>query len=219
MRRTDIALLAGLLSLTAAYGEHPAATPAGFIRFCLDWPDQCHYASHSPVRIGLTPERLRLIERINRAVNDEIWPEDDLRHYGRAEMWAIPRDGYGDCEDYALAKRQRLMAAGLPLPALRVAIVDSPASGRHAVLTVVTDQGDLVLDNLDRRIRKPEETDYTWIARQDAGNPFGWVDLAAPTASAPVAAIHTYAESTPPIADGAFKRTLRPGKKRLREQQ
>ena len=181
MRRTDIALLAGLLSLTAAYGEHPAATPAGFIRFCLDWPDQCHYASHSPVRIGLTPERLRLIERINRAVNDEIWPEDDLRHYGRAEMWAIPRDGYGDCDDYSVTKRKNLADAGLPLSALRLAVVYSARSGRHAVLTVVTDEGDFVLDNLSPDILPWDKAGYVWIERQDGGDPFRWVSLQQPT--------------------------------------
>ena len=48
---------------------------------------------------------------------------DDQRHYGRAEYWNIPTDGYGDCEDYALTKRRDLIAAGFPAQALRIAVV------------------------------------------------------------------------------------------------
>jgi predicted transglutaminase-like cysteine proteinase len=39
------------------------------------------------------------------------------------EHWDIGADGYGDCDDYALAKRMALIEAGLPMRALRIAIV------------------------------------------------------------------------------------------------
>lgn len=47
-----------------------------------------------------------------------------------------------------LAKRQVLIHLGLPEPALRIAVVLTPSFVRHAVLTVVTDEGNFVLDNL-----------------------------------------------------------------------
>jgi len=54
--------------------------------------------------IPITKKKLDLIRKINREVSKAIWPEDDQKHYGRAEYWTMPTGGYGDCEDYALTK-------------------------------------------------------------------------------------------------------------------
>jgi predicted transglutaminase-like cysteine proteinase len=193
-------------------------------------PDQCRFAPGTPDRIVLDPERRSAIEAVNRQVNKDISPLDDKLHYDRAEYWTIPTDGYGDCEDYALTKRQRLIAAGFPARALRVALVQVSPSVRHAVLTVVTDRGDLVLDNLVPEIRAPLATGYTWVMRQDPNDPHGWVDYPLPAPDAdPVlvasagtpqksAAEHTYAEPVTSIAAAIPKRTLGAGTRRLRKQ-
>ncbi len=102
---------------------------------------------------------------------------DDKRHYARAEYWNIPTDGLGDCEDYALTKRQALMAAGFAEPALRIALVMTARGERHAVLTIATDRGDYVLDNLTGAILNWDKTDYEWLARQDPNQAWGWVAL------------------------------------------
>ncbi len=123
---------------------------------------------------------------------------DDQTHYGRAEYWNIPTDGFGDCEDYALTKRRDLMTAGFPAPALRIAVVLTDRNERHAVLTVATDRGDYVLDNLTSTIRNWDDTDYLWIERQDPSKAWGWVmldksqnpALMASAASGPVSAIN-----------------------------
>lgn len=154
-----------------------AAQPVGFVSFCERFPDQCTATPGGSARIALTPQTWLLLNAVNLRVNDSIWPEDDLRHYGRAEYWTIPTDGYGDCDDYAVTKRRDLLQAGLPAQALRLAVVDSAASGRHAVLTVATDKGDFVLDNLASDIKTWRATNYTWIERQDAANPMKWVSL------------------------------------------
>ncbi len=116
------------------------------------------------------------LARTNSLVNETIWPEDDQKHYGRAEYWTIPTDGYGDCEDIALTKRKQLLQAGLPMPALRMAVVITPQHERHAVLTVVTDKGDLVLDNLTDEIESWDKTGYRWLERQDA-SASAWVSI------------------------------------------
>ncbi len=108
-------------------------------------------------------------------VNREIAPEDDMEHYGRAEYWTIPTDGLGVCHDYAVAKRQALIAAGIPELALRVAVVLTPQGERHAVLTIATDKGDYVLDNLHENIRPWSETGYTWLERQAPNSAWTWV--------------------------------------------
>ena len=123
----------------------------------------------------------KTLSRINRKVNDSIWPEDDLKHYGRAEYWTIPTDGYGDCDDYAVTKRKELLDAGFPVSALRLAVVYSPRTERHAVLTVTTDKGDLVLDNMAETIVSWNATGYTWIERQAATDPMKWVSLLRPS--------------------------------------
>ncbi len=118
-----------------------------------------------------------MLSKVNSNVNAAIWPEDDSRHYGRVEYWTIPTDGYGDCEDYALTKRKNLAEMGLPLSALRIAVVVTPSAVRHAVLTVVTDKGDYVLDNLTDDILPWDRTGFTWIERQDPTKAMAWVSL------------------------------------------
>lgn len=165
------------LASTMPTGNAPAPTPAGFISFCMRFATQCETAHGLATSVTLTDQAWRSLTRINRDVNDSIWPESDAEHYGRAEFWTIPTDGYGDCDDYAVTKRKALMDAGFPAPALRLAVVDAPGAGRHAVLTIATDKGDLVLDNLRNEIMPWNATGFTWIERQDASNPIKWVSL------------------------------------------
>jgi predicted transglutaminase-like cysteine proteinase len=127
--------------------------------------------------VTLTSKTWALLNRVNRTVNRDIWPEEDERHYGRAEYWTIPSDGYGDCDDYAVTKRKALLDAGLPAPALRLAVVMTPKASRHAVLTVATDKGDLVLDNLSDEVLPWNAAGFTWVERQDAVDPMKWVSL------------------------------------------
>ena len=117
------------------------------------------------------------LNTVNHTVNTAIKPETDEAHYGRAEFWTIPTDGYGDCEDYALTKRKELLDAGLPASALRLAVVYSIKTALHAVLTVSTDKGDLVLDNVTDAIVAWNATDFTWIMVQDKANPLWWDSL------------------------------------------
>jgi len=157
--------------------ERTAVTPSGYISFCLRFPDQCATTPGAPARVALTPDVWAMLRKVNDAVNDSIWPEDDERHYGRAEYWNIPTDGYGDCEDYALTKRKQLISLGLPIGALRLAVVITGDGGRHAVLTVVTDKGDFVLDNMKNEVLSWNRTGLTWVERQDPSTQLGWVSL------------------------------------------
>ncbi len=157
-------------------GTAPAALPAGFASFCLRFPDQCETVGGAG-KVELTAANWLAMEAVNDKVNGEISPLDDQKHYGRAEYWTIPTDGYGDCEDYALTKRRDLAAQGFPMAALRVAVVNTWRGERHAVLTVTTNQGDYVLDNLRQDIVSPDRTDYQWVERQDAAHARNWVAL------------------------------------------
>ena len=154
-----------------------ADIPSGFISFCIRFPDQCERPPNAATRIALTDAVWKLLGAVNHHVNDSIWPESDEKHYGRAEYWTIPTDGYGDCEDYALTKKRDLMTAGLPESALRLAIAYTPSEARHAVLTVATDHGDYVLDNLRNDIVTWNKTGYAWVERQNPVQPLGWLTI------------------------------------------
>lgn len=172
------ALLAstGLAFPVKAQSERvPAPPPPGFISFCVRHPDQCDALPGEASSIGLTDQRWHAILSVNRQVNESLWREDDDKHYGRPEYWEIPTDGYGDCEDYALAKRKELIDRGLPKLALRIAITVTPRKERHAVLLVDTDRGQYVLDNLTDDIIERRQSDYQWVEEQDPKNARAWV--------------------------------------------
>ncbi len=158
-------------------GKQTATVPAGFLAFCLRERSQCGTSLAQPAQVVLNEQTWLVMNQANIYVNTVVRPQDDLSHYGRPEYWAIPADGRGDCDDYALAKKQRLLAAGLPERALRVAVVNNWRGDRHAVLTVATDKGDYVLDNMRGDILPWARTDYTYLGRQDPNRPWGWVSL------------------------------------------
>lgn len=167
-----------LLSSTAMPTGTPTnEAPPGFISFCSRFVDQCITSQNNAPVVHLDLGTQTVLDTVNRSVNRAIWPESDERHYGVAEYWDIPKDGYGNCHDYALTKRKELIDAGLPERALRIAIVVTPRENRHAVLTVTTDRGDLVLDNLNDAVKPWREVDYQWVERQDNEGGFGWVNL------------------------------------------
>jgi predicted transglutaminase-like cysteine proteinase len=172
--------------MPAGYGA--AIAPPGFIGFCIRFPDQCEAQANTVTTIAATAWSWQAVTRVNAQVNADIAPEEDIDHYGRPEYWTIPTDGLGDCEDYALTKRKALLAAGYPAGALRIAVVRIWDGERHTVLTVSTDKGDYVLDNLTNDVLPWTEVNYTWLERQDAGNDWNWVALDRPANTLAVAA-------------------------------
>ncbi len=108
---------------------------------------------------------------VNVQVNNTIAPEHD-----GGDVWS-PNAAAGDCEDYALAKRQNLIARGWAPSQLLIAVVEEPSQGAHAVLIARTDQGDLVLDNLTDEILPWTDTRLTFVSRQSEKLPAMWVKL------------------------------------------
>ncbi len=45
------------------------------------------------------------------------------------------------------------------------------------MLTVTTDRGDFVLDNLNDAVKPWTDVEYQWIERQDNEGGYGWVNL------------------------------------------
>jgi predicted transglutaminase-like cysteine proteinase len=122
---------------------------------------------------------LGLIAAVNDQINAAIIPATDMQIYGVEERWARPLKTMasrprGNCKDYAMEKRARLIELGAPPESLSLALVDAPGFGRHVVLVVATETGDLVLDNLAPDLRRPDRTNYHWIAVQSGADLLNW---------------------------------------------
>ena len=118
-------------------------------------------------------------------MNGSIKAISDIEHWGVVDRWNFAEDGYGDCEDYQLLKRKRLVEAGFPHRAMRMTVVIDEKGSGHAVLMVRTDRGDIILDNRRDTVRPWRQTNYTYVKREgDEGS--AWVSLGRTVAS-PVA--------------------------------
>jgi len=151
--------------------------PIGWSGFCAEYPDQCSSSRSEPREIVISPTAWRDLLRVNRWVNRAVMPMTDMEHWGVVEKWSLPTDGYGDCEDYALLKRKMLTDAGWPREALLMTVVRDRDGEGHAVLTVLTDKGDFILDNKSETVMLWTETGYSFVKRQSQLNPNSWVSL------------------------------------------
>jgi predicted transglutaminase-like cysteine proteinase len=162
---------------TAALVTGDTLPPIGWVQFCGESPAECKVDALAPKAMRLDVRAWRELVRINRDVNDSVEPVSDLEHWGMLEKWSYPTDGKGDCEDYVLEKRKRLMEAGWPRQSLLITVVRDKQGDGHAVLTVRTDRGDFVLDNQEARVRAWTDTGYSFVKRQSEEHPNKWVAL------------------------------------------
>lgn len=160
-----------------------APPPSGWLQFCLTYRGICK-TSTLPAREVLLDERAwRVLKRVNDWVNQNVAPMTDMAHYGMIQWWRYPDDGAGACHSYALLKQRLLEQAGWPRQALLMTVVRDRDGEGHAVLTVKTNKGDFILDNLTDRIRLWSETGYQYIERQSQYDPNQWVWAVGPGSS------------------------------------
>jgi predicted transglutaminase-like cysteine proteinase len=157
----------------------PTSIPYGWVDFCGREPQECDQPALAPVNIDMTPAVWRLLNTINRHVNRTIQPISNFDHWGTLlDHWDYPKDGKGDCKIYALWKRKLLLDAGLPRQALLMTIVRDLDGEGHTILTVKTNRGEFILDNLRDDIRSWDATGYHFLKRQSQENPNVWVGIA-----------------------------------------
>jgi predicted transglutaminase-like cysteine proteinase len=169
------------------YGD--TLPPMGYVTFCQIHKLDCRPKGPFADRIQLTRSRLSELKQVNDQVNTTVVPMTDLEHYGKIDWWTYPVDGKGDCEDYVLEKRRRLMALGWPESTLLITVVRDEDNEGHAILTVRTNEGDLILDNKRRDIMRWADTPYVFVKEQSQRNPLLWVSLVPPdSAPQPVTA-------------------------------
>jgi len=144
-------------------GSGPAFAPPAFYAFCAERPDLC--ASTGAVRkMAMTEARQRELRDVNVAVNRQVREVSDMQNHGREDVWGIPGNA-GDCEDFAIMKKQELMRRGWPASTLLLTVVTLGGEG-HVVLTASTDRGDIILDNSTDALRDWTRVRYSFFARQ-----------------------------------------------------
>jgi predicted transglutaminase-like cysteine proteinase len=150
------------------------AQPIGHHQFCVAHGEECGRTTDGPTAPAvLTREKWAAMLEVNVGVNRSVYPLTDMQIHGREEIWSYPVE-VGDCEDYVLLKRQKLMERGFSASDLLITVVLQPGGAGHAVLTVRTDHGDFVLDNMRDRVLLWSETEYVFLKRQSSEHAGVW---------------------------------------------
>lgn len=150
--------------------------PTGHHEFCKRHRSECQIKTRGNARVRLTAARWNELVAVNSAVNQAIMPVTDQELFGREEVWIYPTT-VGDCEDFVLLKRRELIQRGWPVGSLLITVVRQKNGDGHAVLTVLTDRGDLVLDNLEQQVKVWSQTDYLYLKRQSEFDTGRWVAI------------------------------------------
>ena len=112
-------------------------------------------------------------QRINLQVNASVTYKTDLAQFEVPEFWQ-EAGKFGDCEDYALAKRNALLQAGWQKDKLGLCVCYTQSGEGHCVLWVGTDKGSFILDNNYDFPMKPSDLPYRWESMLCNGQ---WVQL------------------------------------------
>jgi predicted transglutaminase-like cysteine proteinase len=125
----------------------------------------------------LQPGERQLLRRVNNEVNRDLVYLTDLSNYGLADrpvtepairrpvLAALPPARYGDCEDYALTKKHRLIQAGFSPSRAFVAMARVPERTRlvmHTVLAVPEGGEWWILNNWDDDLRRASALERWW---------------------------------------------------------
>lgn len=158
----------------AAAGE--ARPVIAWVEFCKHYASECQVDTTQAPLIELTQKSWKTLVSTNLRINREIEPVTDMDHWGQIDRWDMAEDGKGDCEEYVIVKRRKLVEAGFPRRALLITVVIDDENEGHAVLMVRTDRGDFVLDNKRNAILPWQQTGYTYIKRESQDR-VAWTSL------------------------------------------
>ena len=155
-------------------------------------------------RIGGLPAWTQA-EAVNAFVNRRIAVADDPAVYGVADHWAslseTIAEGRGDCEDFAIAKMQLLIDAGVsPRDLYLVLVRDTVREADHAVLAVRDGERLWILDSANERMLGAEQvTRYRPIVGFSGDARWTFGHRTTQVAAAPIA-VQPAAEPSEPAA-------------------
>lgn len=135
-------------------------------------------------------QEMAFVKSINAEVNRAIRPVADHLTTGTDEHWDRPGRGkylVGDCEDFAIEKRMRLIEAGFSPSRLFYAVAYVKGYGMHIVLVARLASGDVVLDSISPHVLSWEKVKYSWLRVQSTQDPMVWRRIGAPSTGSQVA--------------------------------
>jgi predicted transglutaminase-like cysteine proteinase len=111
---------------------------------------------------ALTRDGWARIAEINRSINLDIRPVDDMTQYGVVDLWTSPLTTFasnaGNCKHYAVAKYVALREIGIAEDDLRLVVVHLRGTNENHAVTAVRDNGRwMILDNRTLDIRRDVE--------------------------------------------------------------
>ncbi|MGB3812669.1 MAG: transglutaminase-like cysteine peptidase [Shinella sp.] len=180
------AVLALLVSSSSAFTASASASsmktggvtsqPIGHYEFCQTHKSECRAGVRNQAPAKVTEFGWSVVRQINASVNRNVTPMTDKELHGKDEYWSYP-DGAGDCEDFVLLKRKKLIQKGFAAGDLLITVVRKPDGEGHAVLTLRTTEGDYVLDNLNNEVKLWKQTPYRYLKRQASFHAGRWVSI------------------------------------------
>ena len=145
-------------------------------------------AAQIPTAAGA--DEFAFVKTINTQVNRAIRPMADYMTSGSNEVWSRPGRGdylVGDCEDYAIEKRMRLIEAGIAPEKLFFSAAYVKGYGMHIVLVARLQAGDVVLDSLSPHVLAWSKVHYNWLRVQSTKDPLVWLRFGNPAAAGKLA--------------------------------
>ena len=136
------AVAAGLMTAASAMAEIKGSPsmvtggitsqPIGHYEFCQKYSDECNIRNKMTPPPRVTEYGWGVIREINTSVNTTIVAMTDQEIYGKDEVWEYPTTA-GDCEDFVLLKRKKLIERGFSVADLLITVVRKPHRRREAL--------------------------------------------------------------------------------------
>ena len=155
------------LTMLAATPAMAARPPLGMTLFCMNYASQCQ--PNGTGKVAMSERIMAALIQVNGSVNRNMRYRAET---GMVDSWKVG-GSTGDCEDYALTKRAKLIRMGIPAGALRIATTHTRRGEPHAVLVVRTSSGDYILDNIKPNVMTRGEAGYSLNAMSGT-NPMVW---------------------------------------------
>lgn len=141
--------------------------------FCKSAEGKCE-TSPNMLSVEWDPEVAKLLNDVNDEINKKYPYKLDMENFGVQDKWGLLKE-FGDCDDYAVTKRDRLLS-DIPPAAMMIGLVKTK-EGAHAVLIVRTTDGDKVLDNRFDKVVSLAATGYEYKYVTDPLDNKKWLDV------------------------------------------
>ncbi len=161
------------------YSSYISVTPPEqIIEFSHRHPDFIKKLKQSKNTKPLIYEDIKdTLQSVNDIGNQNITWKTDQEVWGAGDVWEFPCESsgklYEDCDGIALWKLKKLVDAGIPATNLIFTFVYAENGMGHAVIVVVTDNDEYVLDNRRKNIVTVQEdinSGYQFVSRPKDGN-------------------------------------------------